>query len=244
MMRWMAASIVAFAGAAAAQDTSILSPAQLEERAAQFVVFVPPEYPKSLAAAGVSSEVDVFGEVAADGSFAIKRVVSTASHPEFERAVRDVSRLWTLRPSYGPDCAPRAGAPTQVRIWFEMKDGKPAISFGQARSEVTEGKPLKAIHRRHPVYPQPMLMRGAGGTLELLMRVSPAGMVEEIEMVPGPLNKLATREIATAFRQWRFEPRPESEGPACVVYTVDFAITSGFGPAGRRQHPVRTDGAN
>jgi TonB family protein len=244
MKRWIAACVASIAGTAAAQDASILSPKQMEERAAQFIVFVPPEYPKALAAAGVASEVDVFGEVAADGMFQVRRVASSAPNPEFEQAVRDVSKLWTLRPIYGTDCLPRPGAPTQVRIWFEMKDGKPVISFGQARSEITEGKPLKVVQRRNIVYPPEMLRRGVTGSIEFLLRVSPAGLVEEIEMVPGPLNRLATREVATTVRQWRFEPRPENDGPACAVYTVDFGITGGFGPAGRRQYPVRADGAN
>jgi TonB family protein len=226
MKRWIAACVASIAGTAAAQDASILSPKQMEERAAQFIVFVPPEYPKALAAAGVASEVDVFGEVAADGMFQVRRVASSAPNPEFEQAVRDVSKLWTLRPIYGTDCLPRPGAPTQ------------------ARSEITEGKPLKVVQRRNIVYPPEMLRRGVTGSIEFLLRVSPAGLVEEIEMVPGPLNRLATREVATTVRQWRFEPRPENDGPACAVYTVDFGITGGFGPAGRRQYPVRADGAN
>jgi len=71
-------------GATGASDgANVLSPAQLEERGAQFIVFVPPEHPRHLAAAGVTSEVDVFGQVAADGSLTVTRAVSTQPDPAF-----------------------------------------------------------------------------------------------------------------------------------------------------------------
>lgn len=226
-------------GARAQEDARILTPAQMQSRAAQIVLFVPPEFP---AAAAGEATVDVTGEVGTDGTFTVRDVVSSSQDPAFADAVREVTRFWLLRPDYGSDCTPRAGT-GQVRVWFERRDGKPVISVSQARSEATESRPLKVTRRRHPDYPQAMLVRRMSGVVEVLLRVAPDGRVEEIEMVPGPITRLATREVATALRQWRFEPRPEAEGSICASYVVEFGITSGFAPRsggdGRRR-----DGAN
>ena len=53
-----AAAMLACMQAHAQEDGKVLTPGQLEERAAQFVLFVPPEFPKA-AAAGRGAIVDV-----------------------------------------------------------------------------------------------------------------------------------------------------------------------------------------
>ena len=239
----LAATIGVFLEARAQDDGTLLTPAQLEQRAAQFVVFVPPEYPKAAAEQGRGAVVDVIGEVREDGTFDLQKATSDSDDPAFAQAVRETTRFWTLRPSYGADCAPRR-APTQVRIWFEHKAGEPVISFGQAKAETTEGKALKIVHRRAPAYPPQMLMRGLSGSLEILMRVAPNGRVEELELVPGPITRMATREVATALRQWRFEPRPEGDGPACVSFLLTYQVTDGFTPGPRTRSGAREDGAH
>jgi TonB family protein len=245
MKRGFVAASVAFGfvAGANAQDAQVLTPSQLEARAAQFIVFVPPEYPGRLVASGASAEVDVFGEVGADGAIAVEKVASTSADPGFEEAVRAAVRFWTLRPSYGTDCVPRP-ARTQVRIWFEIKEGKPVISFGQARAPVTEGSPLKSTYRRNPEFPWRLLSRGGTTTVEVLMRVLPEGRVDAVEMVPGPLWKLVNREVTMAMRQWRFEPRPVADGPICASYVITFTTEAGGFEGQTGYTGARRDGAN
>jgi TonB family protein len=241
MKRWLGAlSCLVSASVAHAQDDArILTPAQMQARAAHIVLFVPPEFPAS---ATGEATVDVTGEVGTDGTFTVRNVVSSSEDPAFASAVREVTRFWLLRPDYESDCTPRTST-GQVRVWFERKDGKPVISVSQPRSESTDTRPLKIVRRRAPDYPQSMLVRGMTGAVEALLRISPGGRVEELELVPGPITRLAAREVSTALRQWRFEPRPEAEGSICASYVVEFGISSGFAPRsgadGRRR-----DGAN
>jgi hypothetical protein len=63
-------------------------------------------------------------------------------------------------------------------------------------------------------------------------------------MVPGPITRMATREVATALRQWRFESRPEGDGPACVSFLLTYQITDGFAPGPRTRSGAREDGAH
>ena len=205
----------------------VIDEAELRQRAAKVLVLTAPDYPKPLVEAGVQGTVDVHGVVRADGSFDVSRI--EPSHPELRKLVEEVTAFWLLRPSYGPDCEARP-VPAQVRLWFEIKDGKGVISMSQpaATKKSDPAKPppghIRKLEGDSPRYPRDVLNRGIQGDVEALLRITPAGVVASVTVLPGPVSKAFEREVERTLRDWRFEPRPLDAPPICYFVEIWFRI--------------------
>lgn len=214
-------------------EPRLVTEEELTRRAAAMIVFLPPEYPAQALKEGVQATVDVVGVVDEEGALRISGIESSTDREDFRKAVADASKFWILRPKYGPDCRAR-NAQARVRVWFEIKESKPSISFSQpnraaARGDMQEPRGLedyKPTHRRNPRYPREAINRGRGGNLEVLLRIDPQGMVEEVVIVPGVDGSMFGSETSKALRQWRFPPREEPQS-ACYEVTISFELRAG-----------------
>lgn len=219
---------MALGTAARAQDDPRLVSAEwLKAKAATSTVFVPPDYPKH-AVGEAPVTVDVIGKVGIDGRLELESVASSSPDPAFAAAVREVASYWLFRPSYDDGCRPRP-VPAQLRVWFEVKEGKPAISFSQARADTAVPAPdapptLKVTRRFHPEYPPEMQRRGYEGSVEVLLRIAASGEVEEVSVVPSLFSSMAERGLQKRMGLWRFEERPAGGGTSCASYVVQYKL--------------------
>jgi TonB family protein len=218
---------IAFAGAAfAADEPKLFTEAEMKARAAQPVVIVAPTYPAAAARDRVEGTVDVHGLVLSDGNFDLKRV--EGERDDLKAAVKDVIELWRFVPGYGEDCSPRP-VEAQLRVWFEMKDGKPSISISRPvktpeppRLDEAAGT-LKAVKRSDPAYPPAAIRANKQGKVEALLLVGEEGDVKRVEIVPSTTHQIFSNEVAKALSKWKFEPRPGGKS-VCAIYTVVFSL--------------------
>lgn len=214
-----------------AQETAprVMSEAELAEGAARVVMFVPPDYPPAALRENVEATVDVVGTVRPDGRLEVARMEASVERAEFRKAIEEVAKFWLFRPSYDRQCRPRE-VEGRLRIWFEIKEGKPAISISvprvdraavEARSPIERGT-IKVVHRVEPRFPREAQNRGMTGAVEALMRVAPSGVVEEVVIVPGVHAKVFGPAVAEALSQWRYAPR---DGPVgCYQSEIVFNL--------------------
>lgn len=207
----LAASLAA---AAAEPGGQVLTEAQLRQRAGKVLLFATPEYPRSALREQAEATVDVTGTLHPDGTFEARSVETASPRHEFRQAVGDVTRLWMLRPAYGADCMPQA-TPHTVRVWFEIKQGEGSISVSQpAEQPHAATLVLRRVAGSDPPYPYEARKLGLQADIEALLRVNPAGEVEAVSVVPGPMARFFRPEVARALAQWRFEPHG-APGPVC-----------------------------
>ena len=222
-----ATAALGVSAAFAADDPRVLSAVELKERAAKPVIIVAPTYPEAAVREGREGTVDVAGTVSAGGI--LEDAKMTGASDDFIAAVREVMPFWRFTPLYGvDDCEPKP-APGAVRVWFEMKGGKPAISVsrGTAPTAGPEGselpRELKALKRIEPRYPQAAIRAGRAGDVEALVLIDDKGDVKSVTIVPSTTPALFGEEVAHALRQWKFEP-PAGGKPVCASYDIQFRL--------------------
>src|SRR5258708_10543567 len=193
---------------------------ELAARAAQITVSVPPDYPGAALRDGVEATVDVHGTVRADGHLAVSQIKAIPDREDFRVAVTDVVHFWLLRPRYDSTCH-AMDVEGQVRVWFEIKEGKPSISISVPPKEkvtetVSDASLYRAVRRVNPAYPRDAWRAGREGSVEVLLHVADSGEVEEIVIVPGRDSGEFGPPIVKAFRKWQF---PAVERPfRCFTY--------------------------
>lgn len=190
----------------------VLTDVALQQRAAKPMGIIAPTFPPAALAEKVTGTVDVIGDIGEDGKMRVTRMEAAPDREDFKAAVRDVIGLWRFSPRYEQDCKPHA-TPGQVRIWFEMKEGKPAISVSRPlvsddTSPPEPEKILKAIRRTIPKYPMAAVRAGVDGRIDAYVRVTPEGEVDSLEIAPNLLPVQFERAVRDAVYWWKFEPRP------------------------------------
>jgi TonB family protein len=228
-MRWLSiVTAVLLSSAALADDLVPLDEAQLAARAARMTLFVTPAYPPSAAREGVEATVDVIGTVLPDGALGPARFEVKPDREDFRKAVEEVMPFWMLYPGYDDTChyQPVEG---QVRVWFEIKNGKPAVSFSMPRKLKDATSPpgapqdiYRAIHKVELLYPRGPQRAGREGSVIALLHVPDTGEVENVVLVPGRHNADFGLTVYQGLKRWRFSatPRPKH----CFEYTVEFRL--------------------
>jgi len=239
-MKILPASILAAftlaAGGTNAAEPTLMSPENLAARAAQVTVFVPPEFPAKALREKVEAMVEVTGTVKKDGSLAVEKLEVAPDRAEFRDAVMAVEGYWRFRPDYDSACHAKE-APGQIRVWFELKDGKPSISITApkklASTPLAPSKLYPVVRQVDPWYPSAAWHDRIEARIEALMRVSDAGKVEEVVIVPGAYESQFGEAATTALMQWEFAPgkRPWH----CYLHVLDFR-PSDYKPRG---HVIR-----
>jgi len=108
-----------------------------------------------------------------------------------------------------------------VRVWFELKQGEPAISVSQPVAAGPSSSPdlvLRRVSGSDPPYPHEARKLRIEADIESFLRVMPTGEVHSVTVVPGPVVRFFRREVATALSQWRFEPHAAG---GSVCYRVE-----------------------
>ena len=153
-------------------------------------VVVAPEYPAAELAAGLTATVDVEANVSLGARIAtIHRVTSEPPNAAFEEAVLKVVKLWGFYRQTNCECMP-VPSDVKLRVWFELKDGKPSISIS-SRSRNTEaraGAP-KLTNRREIMaslsksYPRSARRAGEEADVYAAVHLEPeSGRVREVEI--------------------------------------------------------------
>jgi hypothetical protein len=91
-------------------------------------VVLPPTFPQEALEKRVTAVVDATLKLRVNGT--VEHVVSITSEPKlevFESALKGVLKFWFFAQSYDGDCRP-VPAQSRIRVWFDLKEGKPSIS--------------------------------------------------------------------------------------------------------------------
>ena len=98
---------------------------------------VPPEYPPEQFGDNVTGYVDVEVSIDASGKVNDSRIVkSSPENKAFEAAVSQTIRMWSFHRRISSKCEPIA-AIGNVRVWFEIRDGRGVISVSGKASDLT-----------------------------------------------------------------------------------------------------------
>lgn len=202
---------------------------------------VPPEYPASQLAAGVTAQVEAALRINERGELKEALAMKADNGDEaFEKAVREVVRYWSFEPFSNCECRP-VEFTARLTVWFEIKDGKPSISVSRRADEKAppglHAKPLKlvrdqAVFRKIAATIPPGLRRyGKSAIVYSMLTLTPeTGVAESARIVhvdvEPELRRFFGPAIEDALKQLRYEPFARTqEGPArsCfeVVYRVD-----------------------
>jgi TonB family protein len=89
---------------------------------------VPPDYPAEALANRVTGYVDADVSLSAEGKVAsISSLKSNPPNQAFEASVMNALPKWRFQPTLSDECKPKESS-GNVRIWFEIKEGKASIS--------------------------------------------------------------------------------------------------------------------
>lgn len=196
----------------------------------------PPAYPKELFAKGITGHVDI--DVTIDELGAVKKIGTVTSKPQnalFEASARESVKYWKFKSKLSSKCIPEIGQ-GNVRIWFEIRDGKEAISVSSTPGTMGKASPAaeskwRPIVNREEVtkalyYPVAAQREGEQGAVYAVMHVdSASGAVKKIEIthaIAGSMTRRSfERAATTALEIARFEPRPSEQGvifKACMPF--------------------------
>jgi len=127
--------------------------------------FIAPTYPDEALKKGLSAEADMFVRISAQGKIeSIEKITVTPTEPAFEKALRDIAARWTFRRGVDGRCEVRSYVGL-VKVWFDLRDGKPAISYGR----VTD--PLSAMRQTTRLANFPDVQRAAAENYPLWPRM-------------------------------------------------------------------------
>jgi outer membrane biosynthesis protein TonB len=219
-----------------AQDISA-SGDELTGRAARLVLIVAPDYPKDAAARGEGATIDVFARVKTDGTLADWKLPDTKELQPFTSATREVLPFWVVMPRIDEATCRSREDDFQVRVWFEIVEGKPKISVSQAaqpreeyQAKVQENaKLMRPKMKKRLVFPVEAIRKGIEeATLAVVMRVEKSGAVTGVEVRPGLHRDWFEPSIVTTVSQWEFEflrDFPADKSHLCAELLVDFRLT-------------------
>lgn len=217
-------------------------------------VVLPPTYPPDALAKGVTAVVEARVKLTATGR--LEAIVETASEPKldaFEAAVREVLKHWTFEQSFDDDCRPVA-AEGRLKVWFEIKEGKPTISVTHMPAAPRSDRVgLKNLNRPEVIealqarYPRQARLDGEQAIVYARLSVDPAsGATQDVKIVtlsghPRIFKKqsgsaklsgeptiamLFAGAAATGLKVARFDPESvKASGHVEVCMSVDFRLS-------------------
>jgi len=197
----------------------------------------PPVYPKELFDKGITGYVDL--EVTIDEQGRVKQIGTVTSKPSiaaFEESARESVKYWQFKEKLSGKCTPEV-AQGNVRVWYEIKDGKESISVssmpGTMLKNVAADAPkwfpmlnLPQI-KRELRYPADARKYGEQGVVYAVLHIDvETGMVRKVEfshaIVSAPWVRFSFEAaIRFSMKAARFEPKPEERGKtlkACLPF--------------------------
>ncbi len=160
---------------------------------ATVMLVLPPEYPPDAVkeGSGKSIEVAVSGTVGVDGRMVPKEFTMAQRDERFIAAVRAVLPEWRFVPAVDDAACSAKVSEASVLVWFDIKDGKPAISVSvpeaaaRAKRAVVakQGGKLTFRDSKAFVYPEAARQAGVEGKVIALAKVDGQGQPTEVSVL-------------------------------------------------------------
>ncbi len=235
-MKAFAAACLFWSIAASAQTMALLPGGR--SPVAEPLVIVAPEYPLRVLREKQHVEVRIDGKVTAGGRFVASRYSSGEGEEGFAQAIRAVLDDWRFIPAI--EGCRAADADAILYVWFDMKDGRPAISAtldkpGAARVKAAgEPMPNASIRLKSmPAidYPTSLWFREIEGSVIALVKTGAAGEVSDATVLVSMRDDGFNEAVASALRQAKFELLDAAAfrdgGGACVKVDKNFCLKGG-----------------
>lgn len=208
------------------------------KRWAQPWVVVAPVYPPELFKAGRTGVVDVEAHIPLTARISeIQRISSEPPTPEFEAAVTDVVRHWFFYRETGCDCAPKA-ADVKLRVWFEIKEGKPSVSISSQSRQAQPRPPGSPVLMNRPrlakllqeSYPREARRQNAQGDVYAAVRINPeSGLVDAVDVkwvdAPHSVKNLFERAAARGLARAEFKVDKAANADPLSCFSVSYRLS-------------------
>lgn len=195
-------------------------------KAAVPILIVEPQYPQEQLVAGVEATFDAVLQVDKRMSVVKVEVQSPLPPRGFVEALETATQLWLVAP--GVDRCQHTVSRVQMRVWFEVKDGKPSFSFSIPAQEHAPSRQDESLYKRtssgyEARYPSQAMRQGVSrGYVFSSFRVNKVGDVELVT-VHGATHEAFGRETERAIKDWKFPPDQRENAPArCLSVRFDF----------------------
>jgi TonB family protein len=233
MHQLLAALFVFCAAPALAQfDPVVVGP---KDRYAKPLLVVTPIFPKNVSLEGLPVEIRVTGTVTTTGAFTTPVFSPAEGKQAYVQAVQDVLHEWRFRPSIDWITCRAVSTQAVVIVYFELRDGKPAILVSSPVAEKIAGiagdevpAPKRFERKPKPEYPRGMLNNGVEGKAEILLQVNGKGEIlhkSVASSIPLPDFGRAAIESMSGSRFAMKESAAKPDVTACVTIPVLFCIT-------------------
>jgi TonB family protein len=196
------------------------------------LVIVPPDYPAKALAEGRTAEIRLSGTITRDGILESAVFSNGPGEEEFVEAVRTVLKMWRFVPGTDSHACSAVPLDASVRIWFEIKDNKPAIFVSVppaddekivAKKESGPEKKLAWYRRPKAVYPSRALRAGVEGITYVLVRVEKSGEITEAGVLASSPVRVFGEEAVRATRRAQYEPfDPNVWGKESICGRLEF----------------------
>lgn len=206
------------------------------KRWAEPKLIVEPEYPASALAAGITGTVDIDAHVPSSGKISrINHITSEPKSAALEKAVMDVLKYWTFHGETACDCTPIA-ADLKLRVWFEIRDGKPVISVSAPpRQGGVDSSGPELLNRDALIstltrsYPRDARRASAEGSVHAAIHVDPVtGSVREVEikLFRGSMKRLFSEAAQEALATAEFSvDGVAKDSKPLVCLTVNYRLS-------------------
>jgi hypothetical protein len=224
-----AAAFAAVALGATAQTFTVLEGGRRE--LSEPLLIVAPDYPRNWGKEKPHVEVRVKGTVAIDGRFLASGYSAGPDDGRFVDAVKTVLGEWRFVPAV--EGCKAAARDATLLVWFDLKDDRPAIAALIDRDEESpeakavaaqaHAKVVRAASLPRIEFPTSMWRRQIEATVMALVKVDPAGSVEEAGLLAYMPVDGFNDTVLAAMRQATFR---DAAG-ACLKADLDFCLQGG-----------------
>lgn len=208
-----------------------------EDKYIRPILLVAPDIPKRDPADKWPIEIRVSGTVNELGTLDSAAFSPVEGNEKYIQAIKEVLSFWRFRPAIdGKLCAP-ATSTGVVLVWFEEKDGKPAVSVSVPKisserevNKATAGTSRLTLKVRPKVeYPSDARRAGMEGSAELLFQVNPQGEVIQTKLLYSVPNKIFGDEAIRGARRTQFSLSAAGDAPEknlCIIIPFFFCLQS------------------
>jgi TonB family protein len=210
---------------------------QEEDKYIRPILLVVPNVPKRDPADKWPIEIRVSGTVNELGTLDSAVFSPVEGNEKYVQAIKEVLQFWRFRPAVDDKlCAPVASSGS-VLVWFEEKDGKPAVSVsvpknspGREANKAAVPMPRVTLKVRPKVeYPSDARRAGMEGSAELLFQINPQGEVIQTRLLYSIPNKIFGDESLLGARRTQFSLSGTSDAPEknrCIALPLLFCLQS------------------
>jgi len=195
---------------------------------------VKPGIPADVTAESYPAEIRVTGTVTREGILSAPVIHNAEGKEALALAVKGVIEHWRFAPAITRDCKTRDSA-GEVVIWFEIKEGKPAIFVSNPVpvKQLTGANFPKIKLRTYEVMPKRVefpyraARAGVEGATEIVIEVDPQGEILARNVVYSLPVKDFGEEALAALKRARFtkDDSPElGNKNICIVQLWNFCL--------------------